>query len=208
MHSRPRPDSKTRMLDAAVQVIRAKGYAATTVDDICEAARLTKGSFFHHFKSKEELAVAAAGHFSQMADSLFSNAPYWEHADPLERLLGYIDFRQTLLQGALPDFTCLLGTMVQETYATHPLIRDACGQGIAVNVAMVEAWVAAAARVHGVGVAWSAHSLALHIQAVLQGAFILAKAHGGPAVASECLAHLRRYVELLFEPSKGVARCA
>jgi TetR/AcrR family transcriptional repressor of nem operon len=51
-------DSKTKLLDAALQVIRAKGYAATTVDDICHQAGVTKGSFFHHFKSKDELALS------------------------------------------------------------------------------------------------------------------------------------------------------
>jgi len=44
-------ESKIRLLDAAVQIIRAKSYAATTVDDICHQAAVTKGSFFHHFKS-------------------------------------------------------------------------------------------------------------------------------------------------------------
>ena len=52
-------ESKTKLLDAALHVIRVKGYAATTVDDICHEAGVTKGSFFHHFKSKDELALAA-----------------------------------------------------------------------------------------------------------------------------------------------------
>jgi len=45
---------------------------------------------------------------------------------------------------------------------------------------------------------WSAESLALYTQAVLQGAFVLAKAKGGPEVARDCVAHLRRYLEQLF----------
>ena len=77
------PDARTRLLDTAMQVIRAKGYTASTVDDICEAAGLTKGAFFHHFKSKEDLAVAAAAHFSQMAERLFGDASYRQLADPL-----------------------------------------------------------------------------------------------------------------------------
>ena len=80
-----------------MQVIRAQGYSGTTVDDICSAAGLTKGAFFHHFKSKEDLALAAAKHFSQMAERLFATAPYRELADPLDRLLGYVDFRAAIL---------------------------------------------------------------------------------------------------------------
>src|SRR3989442_1405417 len=116
-------ESKVRFLDAALQVIRTKGYSATRIEDICEAAGLTKGSFFHHFATKEDLALAAAAHFAAMADGLFATAPYQKIADPLERLLGYVDFRIAILQGPLPDFTCLLSTMVQETYDTHPDIR-------------------------------------------------------------------------------------
>ena len=68
--------SKAKLLDAALLVIRSKGYTATTVDDVCAAAGLTKGSFFHHFKSKEDLALAAASHFAAMADAIFDSAPY------------------------------------------------------------------------------------------------------------------------------------
>jgi len=195
----PRPDSRTRLLDAALHVIRTQGYSATTVDDICRAAGLTKGAFFHHFKSKEDLAVAAAAHFSAMAERLFAGAPYREHADPLDRVLGYIDFRSALIEGPLPEFTCLLGTMVQEAYDTHPAIRRACDTCISLHAAGVAEDIAAAKALYAPDAPWSAESLALHTQAVLQGAFILAKAKGGPDVARDSVAHLRRYIEHLFQ---------
>src|SRR5215470_2443416 len=122
--STTQPDARTRLLDAAMQVIRAEGYAAASVGDICRAAELSKGAFFHHFNGKADLALATAAHFSQMAEQLFGAAPYRQHADPLDRLLGYVDFRSALLTGPIANFTCLLGTMVQEAYATHPAIRD------------------------------------------------------------------------------------
>jgi TetR/AcrR family transcriptional repressor of nem operon len=194
-----RHESKSRLLDAALHVIRAKGYAAATVDDICDYAGLTKGSFFHHFDSKAQLALAAADHFCEMASRIFATAPYHALSDPLDRLLGYVDFRKAILRGELPEYTCFLGTMVQETYETHPALRAACEKGISEHAAALEADIAEVMRKHRPGAAWSAKSLALYTQAVIQGAFILAKSKNGPAVATECLDHLRRYLELLFQ---------
>jgi TetR/AcrR family transcriptional repressor of nem operon len=196
--------SKSQFLDAALKVIRAKGYEATTVDDICEAAELTKGSFFHHFKTKEDLAIAAAQHFSEMAERLFSSSPYRLLPDPLDRLLGYVDLRIGILQGNLPGFTCLLGTMVQETYETHPAIREACERYIGEHAATVETDIAEAMRLYDINADWTAESLALYTQAVIQGAFILAKAKSGSEIAAECLRHLRRYLELLFKQANKV----
>jgi|TARA_R110002094_G_scaffold169891_1_gene152173 TetR/AcrR family transcriptional repressor of nem operon len=190
--------SKTKLLEAALQVIRAKGYSATRIEDICAAAGVTKGSFFHHFKSKEDLALAAADYWSAMTSELFAAAPYHDHADPLDRVLAYVEFRKELLQGTVEEFTCLVGTMVQETFATDPAIRDACEASISRHAATLEDDIAAAMALYGVAADWTAKSLALHTQAVLQGAFILAKAKGGAAVAADSVDHLHRYITLLF----------
>jgi TetR/AcrR family transcriptional regulator, transcriptional repressor for nem operon len=128
-------DSKTKLLDAALHVIRTKGYAATTVDDICTQAGVTKGSFFHHFKSKDALALSATAHWDAMTEGFFASAPYHKPSNPLERVLGYVAFRGAILNGELPDYTCLLGTLVQETYATHPDIRAACERGMSRHIA-------------------------------------------------------------------------
>jgi len=195
--------ARQKLLDAALAVIREKGYVATTVDELCARAGVAKGSFFHHFADKEALAVAAARYWSQTTGALFASAPYHAHKDPLDRVLGYIDFRRALLKGGVADFTCLVGTMVQEIYDTNPAIRDACDASISGHAATLEADIAEAKRLHGIGGSWTAKSLALHTQAVLQGAFILAKAKGGADIAISSADHLRRYVELLFQVPKG-----
>jgi len=199
-------DSEARFLAAALHVIRAKGYAASTVEDICEAAGLTKGSFFHHFETKEDLALAAAEYFAIMAENLFAAAPYRQAADPLDRVLGYVEFRAAIMRGDLPDFTCLLGTMVQETYETHPAIRKACDKHISNHARTVAKDIAEAKRRYAPDAPWEPESLALYTQAVIQGAFILAKAKQKPETAVECLAHLRRYLVAQFTPDNSKRR--
>jgi TetR/AcrR family transcriptional repressor of nem operon len=196
-----RGGAREALLQAALKVIRIKGYAATTVDDICAAAGRTKGSFFHHFESKEALGVAAAEYWAETTGAMFAQAPYHAPADPAERVLAYVDFRKAILQGDLPDFTCLVGTMVQEAYESNPAIRDACARSILGHAATLEADIEAAMAARGIAADWTAASLARHTQAVLQGAFILAKATGGPALAMESVDHLRRYIEFLFRPT-------
>ncbi len=198
----PKAGARQKLLDAALSLIREKGYSSTSVDELCAHAGVTKGAFFHHFKSKDALAVAAAHHWSEITGAFFETAPYHQHDDPLDRILGYLDFRKSILKGELAEFTCLVGTMVQEIYGTNPDIRKACEASISSHAARIEADIAEAMQRHRVRAPWTAESLALHMQAVLQGAFILAKAKGGAAVAAASIDHLHRYIELLFQPAR------
>jgi len=200
-HAAPRSvqsDSRQKLVNAAVSLVREKGYAATSVDQVCERAGLTKGAFFHHFKSKDALAVASAGYWSECSQAVFASAPYHAHADPLDRVLGYLEFRKVMLAGGVQESTCLAGTMVQEVYTSHPDIARACEATIYDQAAEIEKDIEAAMKQHRIRAQWTAASLALHMQAVVQGAIILAKAKGGVDVAIETIDHLRRYVELLF----------
>ena len=204
-HAAPRStpgESRQKLVKAAISLVREKGYAATSVDQVCESASLTKGAFFHHFKSKEALAVACASHWSECSSAVFASAPYHAHADPLDRILGHLEFRKALLSGKLQEITCLAGTMVQEVYTSHPDIARACAATIYDRAAEMEKDIEAAMKQHRIRAGWTAASLALHMQAVVQGAIILAKAKGEVDVAVETIDHLRRYVELLFRKDR------
>jgi TetR/AcrR family transcriptional repressor of nem operon len=88
--------------------------------------------------------------------------------------------------------------MVQEAYDSSPAIRDACRDSIFGHSEDVSRDVEEAKRRYAPSAPWTAKSLALYIQAVLQGAFILAKSEGDSEVAADCVAHLRRHLELTF----------
>lgn len=190
--------SKAKILDAALQVIRTKGYTAATIDDICAVAGVTKGSFFHHFSGKVDLALAAVEYWNTVTGGLFASAPYQAIADPRERVLAYIDFRKTLVQGNAPEYTCLLGTMVQDTFETHPPIREACNHGIALHTQSVAVNIAAAKALYAPSADLDPEQLAFYTQAVIQGAFVLAKAQGSKDVAIACIDQLRSHVAALL----------
>jgi len=197
-HDPERGSARTRLLEAARDTIRAKGFAGTSVDDLCTVAAVTKGAFFHQFGSKDALGVAAAEDWSETTAAFFEQAPYHKLDDPLERVLAYVSFRKSIIAGELAEFTCLVGTMAQEVFTISPRIRDACGKSIFDHAATLEADIHAAMTDRGVGGDWTGESLARHIQAVIQGAFVLAKAGNDPALARESLDHLDHYIRLLF----------
>jgi TetR/AcrR family transcriptional regulator, transcriptional repressor for nem operon len=194
-------ETRAKLLDAARDVIRTQGYAGSTVDDICAAAGVTKGSFFHHFDSKEELGVAAIERFGAMAATWFANAPYRSATDPRDRVLGYVDFRISLLQGEIPLYTCLIGTTVQEAYASHPNLRGVCDRILSEHVAELTRDLAAAKARYAPAASWDPESVGYFMQCVLQGAFIFAKAKQNAEIATASLGHLRNYlVTLLGQP--------
>lgn len=194
-----RGSAREKLIEAAISAVRIKGFSATSVDEICQAAGVTKGAFFHHFASKEALAVAAAGAWTDIAEQRIFTAPKWTRiSNPRARLLGHIDFRLAMLDGPVEDFTCFVGTLVQEAYNSSPAIRAACNASIGAYATRLADDVQATIDHHGAPADVTALGLAYYIQAVLQGAFILAKASGDAQIARESVTHLKNYIIMLF----------
>jgi len=84
-------DTKTKLLQTALQLIWEHSYGSVSVDDICSRAAVNKGSFYYAFKSKSELAVAAIEyHWNEqrpVLDEIFSS-----QVPPLMRLERYCDY--------------------------------------------------------------------------------------------------------------------
>lgn len=193
----PRGEARARLIEAARSLVRHKGFAATSVDDLCAAAGVTKGAFFHHFPSKEALGVALIEDWTETTGAMFAAHAYNSLPDPLDRVLAYLDLRRQLLEMPIPEFSCVAGTTVQEAYESSPPIRAAAAASIRSGVDHVRAHLAAALAAHPVaGV--TAESLGRLVQVAVQGGIVLAKALDDPAPAREAFDHLERYLRLLF----------
>lgn len=209
---RPAPqNARDRLLEAGVKLVRRQGFSATSVGELCEEAGVTKGAFFHHFDSKEALGAELARYWSRSTSGFFTDAPFSKEADPLDRILGYIDLRIALMGGPVEGFSCVAGTMLQESFRTSTPIRTACRESIMGNADLFVADLEEAVEVYGVEA--DPASLSRYMQVVIQGAFILAKTQddddAAVAMARDSLLHLRSYFTLLFGrrpslASKGV----
>lgn len=188
--------TKERLIEAATELMLTKGFTATSVDDVCKAAGLTKGSFFHYFEGKEELARHLAKSFNEGAATKF--LPYLEvHEDPLDRVQAYVELRKQVARtpGGL---RCMLGTFVQELFSTHPALREVCARCLDEHTSLIEKDLAAAQAIYAPDSSWSPLSVARHLMAILQGGMILSKADGDPEILVESLEHFQAYLNTLI----------
>ncbi|OAI52008.1 hypothetical protein AYO44_16810 [Planctomycetaceae bacterium SCGC AG-212-F19] len=190
--------TKQKLLEAATGLMRAKGFTATSVDDVCDEARLTKGSFFHYFESKEHLGMEVAERFFAAKKEMFQTASFRRKKDPLDRVFGYVDFLVEMAHHPDAGKGCLLGTFVQELADSHPKIRDVCAACFAEQCADLRRDIEAAKAAYATRGRWSPQSLAEHLVAILQGSLILAKAKQDPKVLADSLHHFKEYLKCVF----------
>lgn len=190
--------TKRKLLDAAQRLMLAKGFVATTVDEICETAGLTKGSFFHYFQSKEDLGKVVLDRFVATKAQAFQQAPFLKKRDPLQRVHGYIDCAIQMSQEPAAQQGCLLGNFAQELSDTHPGMRSRCAQHFARWAEAFKQDLDQARAKYAPKAAFDTQSLAEHFIAVLEGSLILAKAKRDPGAVERHLRHFKRYLKALF----------
>ena len=175
-----------------------KGFAATSVEEICRAAKLTKGSFFHHFASKEELGRVLLERFCASGEALHRSF-CGRATDPLKRVYAYIDGAIALSQDPVMGKGCLLGLFAQELADTNAAVRTACCEGFADWAAAFASELAAAKAVYAPKAAFRPVEVAEHFIAVMEGSLILGKARRDMRVMARNLRHFKAYVISLYE---------
>jgi TetR/AcrR family transcriptional repressor of nem operon len=179
------------LMSAATQLMLAKGYNATRVDEICALGKLSKGTFFHYFPDKAALGEAVLRSWIRDGSMVYRDAPFWGLELPLERMIGYIDFTAKLLK-RMPQKGCMVGTLTQELATTHPKIRHIAANSFkewASGVQKLLDDVVSEGQIEG-----GTEVLAYHFIVIYEGALILAKALGRPAIVDE---QLRLYKHLV-----------
>ncbi len=197
--------TKEQLLQTAMELMLAKGYTATTVDEICEKAGITKGGFFHYFESKEDLGKAALEYYWQLQVQMIQEMPFNAIKDPLKKLHGFLDSFAAFAKNPQIPKSCLIGNFSQELSATHPEIRTLCNKKFSMFADMLKQILDEAKAIYAPRSRLDTKSLAEHFIAIFQGALILSKAKQDTKVIEESIRHFRQYVKTLFKKGRKPA---
>jgi TetR/AcrR family transcriptional repressor of nem operon len=185
-------NTRDTLVDVGTDLFRRTGYVATSVDEICTAAGVTKGAFFYHFPSKESLAEACLRRWQEQMETLHRLAAYQSIDDPVQKVLASIDFMIEVFSNPDVQKSCLAGTTVQEVSESNPILRDAAQTCFVQGEACFQSLLDDACRSRGVML--DTASLARHWMGTIQGALLLWKASRDTKVISENLTHFKAYL--------------
>jgi TetR/AcrR family transcriptional regulator, transcriptional repressor for nem operon len=193
--------SKERILTAAKELFLSRGYGATTVDAICERAKLTKGSVYYFFDSKEDLGLAALDWSLRRGAQMLASGPYVRIVDPVEKAFAFLKH----LEKCSPEIWsggCLLGSFALELADTNSRMQQAvAGMFQALADTIAELLQPIAAQCAGKQTP-SASELADTLLGSIEGSIILAKAYRDPTRIPKAIRGFRRSLAtLISEPA-------
>lgn len=173
---------------------------------------LTKGAFFHHFASKNELARAVIQRFAdrdrELAESLSARAERLGH-DPVQRLLLVVGLMEEMAEQLTdPNHGCLFASYVYESQLFDTGVHDVIRAGFLHWRAMVGKKVRAAMKHRRPALPVDADEVADMLNVVIEGAYVLGKSVGDSTMLARQLRHYRAYLEMLFgvQPATRVRR--
>jgi TetR/AcrR family transcriptional repressor of nem operon len=202
-------DTRERILDTAHALVLEKGFSATSLDEILKATGVTKGAFFHHFKSKSDLARTLVERFAENDFAMFDE---WDRRaealsdDPYQALILFIKFFEEWLDNLEKPFAgCLFAVYVYESTLFDSNVNEFVSKSFGHWQKYYEKKFDAVMAQRKPRLDVSARELAETMISILEGAFILARSHRDPGLITRQSRLFRGYLKLLFEDAPAAA---
>lgn len=197
--------TRRRIMDVAEEAILAKGFDATSIDEIVVATGITRSGFFYHFKDKNELARALLERYVDQDDALLRDLfrrGHELHEDPLHAVLIALKLLSEMMAD-LPNGHpgCMVATVCYQERLFDATIcalnREAVLNWRALFLAELEQIAARHPMRDPVDLA----DLADMISATIEGGIVVSKALRDPKLLARQILMQRSYVKLLFSPA-------
>src|SRR3984957_3968925 len=187
-----RPSNKEKLVSDGLRVVHQRGFGASSVRDLVQAAGVPQGSFTNHFASKEAFGLEILERYHEMTGAAVRATLRNDALPPLRRLRAWIDGQLEYLRRDDMRRGCLYGNMSAEASEESETIRARVVSVFAENEASIAYCLEAAIDAGELAPNTDVRELAGFIVSSLQGAILVAKAQRSPIP-------LERFERVLFQ---------
>lgn len=197
-------DTRARILDVAQDSVLAKGFDATSIEEIVANAEITKSGFFYHFKDKNALALALIERHIDVENELFDDilGRAGELSDdPLHQVLIGLKLMAELIEdmpGGHPG--CVVATAAYQDRLFDQDVKEANRRAVLGWRLRFRRFFDAIAERYPMRDDVDLDHLADLVCTVVEGGIVMSRAMGDPLITSQQVMLLRSYIKMLFEP--------
>lgn len=194
--------TREAILRAATGLFTRKGYHDTKLDDILKAADVTTGAFFHHFRSKEEVAFAAMDwYLAERRRELIQieqGLRKTNDDEPLAAVFRWLDATQERFRQRAErrEAGCIFGNLSTTLCETHEGFRQRLAESFDQMALDFKPRLDVAARACGKRI--DTMALARYLIAVLEGSIVLARAHQEPRLLAKHFQFVKEHLRQTF----------
>ena len=184
--------SKQRILDTAADLIHTRGFHHTSIQDILQAASVTKSNFYYHFDSKEQLAFEVLGERMRQFYAI-AIGPSLENPDldPARRIEVFLDNMLAIGCSEFGELGCPFGNLAQEISSIHEPLRESLSLFFEACAETMERCFEEGKQAGIFRQELPSRQTADFVLAQIQGSFLLRKTHKEPGVLRNNLEVLR-----------------
>lgn len=193
--SAPPPDTRQRLVFAAMGLFAEKGFGATSVAEVLKAAGCHSGSLYHYFPTKQALLEAVLDLYHAGIDEMLL-APAWAGVDdPIERIFALLGAYRGHLANSACTYGCPIGNLALELHEPDPSVRARLADNFTQWAQRVETCLDAASGRLPPGLDRAA--LSRFVLTVMEGGVMQARTHRDLGPFDDGVAMLRDYFRRL-----------
>jgi len=133
------PETRDRIVHAAMQLFARKGYASTSVADILDAAQVNAGSVYHFFPGKQDILLAVLAAYQAGIRPMLLEPAWRGVTDPIERVFALLDRYRAHLTRSGCTYGCPIGSIALELHEPDPAVRALLAANFAAWIEAIEA---------------------------------------------------------------------
>ena len=197
-----RPEETRQKLVAATRgLVLQRGFTGTGIDQICADAGVTKGAFFHHFASKDEIGKAVLADWAAFGMGIYSAACSEPARYPLDHVHRFFDIMIGLARTVPAPLTCVVGMISQELADANPVLREAAAGYLGDWTEFARRLLDEAKAVQTPRVAFDSAEVAWFLNSLWQGSMLVAKTRQDSQIVINNLERARVHIDGLFGPN-------